>query len=176
MRHARSGWGGLDGAFEGGFEEVAAAFEDAAVACGDAVDGEGFGEGDEVADAFERGGAMPGGEARKGEEPGAEAGDVGAAADGDEGVAGVEGAVTFVEEAEVAGGGAAVLEVWMQRRGAGFLSAEDWARAAQVRSGSGFVRGCAWRDGRMARVGARAKVGAEAKARANAGVLRFAQG
>ena len=47
---------------------------------------------------------MPGGDVGQGEVPGGPAGDVGVAADGDEGVAGVEDAVALVEEAEVAGG------------------------------------------------------------------------
>ena len=66
-----------DGAFESGFEEVTAAFEDLAVAWGYAFYRDGVGEVDEFADTFYGGGAVPGGDAGEGEVPGAEAGDVG---------------------------------------------------------------------------------------------------
>jgi len=94
----------LDGFGEGGFEEVVAAFEDAAVA-GDYVADGGFGgDGFEQAlDAGFGGGAVPGAEVGQGEEPRSPASDMGFAAHGAEGVADVEGAVAFVEEAEVAG-------------------------------------------------------------------------
>jgi hypothetical protein len=110
---------------EGGFEEVAFAFEDVAVARGYAGDG----DGEQVADAGDRGGTIPCGKFGEGEVPRAEAGDVGCSAHGDEGVACVERAVALVEITEVAGRVA-----W---RGKAAEGAEEFAFVEEV-GGGGF--------------------------------------
>jgi hypothetical protein len=137
---------GLGGFLEGGCEEVGAAFEDRTMASSYAGDGEVC----KVADTGDGGGAIPGGKFGEREVPRAEAGDVRRAADGDEGVPGIEGAITLVEIAEVAwrvaGGGKAAegakelagrQEVGGGRFGAGEAALELAGRFAWIRGEDG---------------------------------------
>jgi hypothetical protein len=130
---------------DGGAEGGDAARLDGSVAACEALDR----EGKEFLGADERGGFVPGAEVGQRKEPGGEAAD-GEVAFADEGVAGVEGAVAFVEKGEVAGDVA---------RGFDGAEGTDELALSDKSGGTGFDAGDAAFDCGLGLVGLEGRVG-----------------